>query len=105
MVFSQDRATTLRKSASAMHLLEYNQHLLTLDPKPGDLVIWDHGKGLGHVGILTGTTHINGTLTSIDVIAGNTSEDGKSRNGDRVAEHPCTLELIAGYLRVCSQKQ
>ena len=38
-----------RKSASALHLLELNANLKTDDPQPGDLVIFDHGHGLGHV--------------------------------------------------------
>lgn len=80
-------------SASALHLLDINAALKTDSPEPGDLVVFDHGKGLGHVAIITGP----GTS-----IAGNTSPDGKSRQGTGVYEHsyePADPK-IAGYLRV-----
>lgn len=82
-----------KKSASALHLLELNANLITTDPQPGDLVIFDHGHGLGHVALVTGP----GTS-----IAGNTSPDGKSRNGTGVFEHsydPADPK-IAGYISV-----
>ena len=82
-----------RKSAGALRLLALNEDLRTDDPQVGDLIIWDHGGGHGHVSIKTGpTTHI----------AGNTSADGKSRNGTEVAEHdydPADPK-IAGHIRV-----
>lgn len=86
-------ALRFKKSASALHLLELNADLKTDDPQPGDLIIFDHGHGLGHVAIKTGST------TSI---AGNTSPDGRSRNGTGVFEHdydPADPK-IAGYIRV-----
>jgi hypothetical protein len=54
------------------------------DPQPGDLVLSikaDDPTDAHHIGIVTASS----PLTSI---AGNTSEDGTSSNGDRVAEHP-----------------
>lgn len=54
-------------------------------PMPGDLVVSvadDHGH---HIGV---ATVINPVFTTI---AGNTSADGTSSNGDRVAEHPVSL--------------
>lgn len=54
-------------------------------PVPGDLVVSvtdDHGH---HIGICTG-------LAPFKTFAGNTSEDGKSSNGDRAAEHEVSLE-------------
>jgi cell wall-associated NlpC family hydrolase len=62
-------------------------------PRPGDLVIFDHGHGLWHVAIVTGS----GTS-----IAGNTSPNGKSRNGTGVFEHsydPADPK-IEGYVRI-----
>jgi hypothetical protein len=84
---------TFKKSASALHLLELNAALITTDPHPGDLVIFDQGHGLGHVAIVTG----QGTS-----IAGNTSPDGKSRNGTGVFEHAYDVNdpKIAGCIRV-----
>lgn len=50
-------------------------------PRPGDLVISVNAEGHAHhIAVCT----IASPLTAI---AGNTSEDGKSSNGDRVAEH------------------
>lgn len=82
-----------KKSASALHLLELNENLKTDDPQPGDLIIFDHGHGLGHVAIKTGPN------TSI---AGNTSPDGRSRQGTGVFEHEYDPAdpRIAGYIRV-----
>lgn len=82
-----------RRSASALRLLELNRDLVTTDPQPGDLIIWNHGDGKGHVSIKTADT---------DHIAGNTSPDGKARNGYGVFEHgydPADPR-IAGYIRV-----
>jgi len=86
-------SVSFNKSASALHLLSLNADLKTTDPQPGDLVIFDHGGGLGHVAIVTGPN---------TTIAGNTSPDGTSRNGTGVFEHsydPQNPE-IAGYIRV-----
>jgi hypothetical protein len=54
---------------------------LTTTPKRGDLYLYldEHGHA-HHVGIVTEPDPLHG-------IAGNTSEDGTSVNGDRVAEH------------------
>lgn len=84
---------TFRVSAGALSLLSKNQTLVTTDPQSGDLIVWDHGQGKGHVSIKTGPdTHI----------AGNTSPDGKSRQGYGVFEHAYdpTDSKIAGYIRV-----
>lgn len=86
---------SFRKSAGALHLMELNEHLKVSDPQPGDIVIFDHGHGLGHVAIVT-------DIDSPATIAGNTSPDGTSRQGTGVFEHsydPSNPE-IAGYLRI-----
>ncbi len=82
-----------KKSASALHLLELNADLKTDDAQPGDLIVFDHGQGRGHVAIKTGPN------TSI---AGNTSPDGKSRNGTGVFEHEYDPgdPKIVGHIRV-----
>lgn len=89
------------KSAGALRLISRNPDRKVEDPREGDLVVWDHGHGHGHVGIVTGVDQAAGTFAAI---SGNTSEDGKSREGNIVAEHsgyPLSDPTIAGYLRVC----
>lgn len=55
---------------------------LVNDPTPGDLVLSVNEAGHAHhVGIVS-------AVAPLASIAGNTSEDGISSNGDRVAEHP-----------------
>ncbi len=50
-------------------------------PSPGDLVLSINAAGLAHhVGIVS-------DIDPLKSVAGNTSEDGTSSNGDRVAEH------------------
>lgn len=54
---------------------------LTTTPTPGDLFLYvDENDHAHHVGFYTGDGPTG--------IAGNTSTDGTSSNGDRVAEHP-----------------
>lgn len=61
---------------------------LTTTPVPGDIFLYvnyvDHAH---HIGFVTAVTPLAG-------IAGNTSENGTSSNGDRVAEH-----TIGGAIR------
>ncbi len=91
-----------RRSAGALSLLKLNPGLRVTDPRPGDVIVWDHGGGLGHIAILTDVVKVSGEVAALAAIAGNTSADGHSRNGDRVAEHPVTYPdpKIAGYLRI-----
>ena len=105
MVEDLDPGNPLKPSASALHLLAHNPGLrvATDDMQPGDILIYDHGAGKGHVAIATQTIRISGKLASFDTIAGNTSADGKSSNGDRVAEHEASFDRLAGVLRVCSE--
>lgn len=84
-----------KRSSGALRLLAVNDALKVpvSDAQPGDLLIWDHGGGKGHVSIKTGTgTHI----------AGNTSPDGKSRQGYGVFEHGYDEQdpRIVGVIRV-----
>lgn len=98
-VFETDPTLAFFKSASALHLLVRNPDRVISDPEPGALVVWDHGHGKGHVGIITG---VNGP--TFDAIAGNTSEDGRAREGVMVAEHTFSVDdpKIAGFIRVCT---
>ncbi len=54
---------------------------MTTIPIPGDIVLSLNPDGTAHhVGIIA-------NVSPLSSIAGNTSEDGSSSNGDRVAEH------------------
>jgi hypothetical protein len=99
-VYDTDPTIGFLRSASALKLLARNPDRVISDPEVGALVIWDHGHGKGHVAIITA---IDGQTFS--AIAGNTSEDGKSREGIMVAEHDgfqVNDPTIAGFLRVCA---
>jgi hypothetical protein len=71
-------------NASVQQTLDFAraQEWITTTPVPGDLVVSvDPTTGHGHhIAIVT-------VVTPLTSIAGNTSEDGSSSNGDRVAEH------------------
>lgn len=103
MIHETDPSVVFKKSASALKFLERNKDKQVSDPRPGDLVIWDHGKGKGHIAIITSVIYFGGVLVSFAAIAGNTSADGKSREGVMVAEHDDFEPdaKIAGYVRVC----
>lgn len=101
-VLETDPGLGFLKSAGALKLLSRNPDRVISDPEVGALVVWDHGNGKGHVGIVT---DVNLPLWQFSAIAGNTSEDGKSREGVMVAEHggfSMSDPTIAGFLRVCS---
>lgn len=91
------------RSGSALKLVARNPDRVISDPEPGCLVVEDHGHGLGHVSICTGLIKIDGRVTCLTCIAGNTSEDGKSRQGVMVAEHPHDWPdvRVVAFLRVC----
>lgn len=66
---------------------------LTDEPGVGDLFFYVNDAGHAHhVGIVTGIDPLIG-------IAGNTSADGKSANGDRVAERPISAKVFVAYPR------
>lgn len=68
-------------STEAIRQLAVQQGWVVTHPLPEDLVISINAAGVAHhIGIVTQVS----PLTSI---AGNTSDDGTSSNGDRVAEH------------------
>lgn len=67
---------------------------LTATPAVGDLFLYvrDGTEDAHHVGIVTSVAPLRG-------IAGNTSADGKSSNGDRVAEHDISAHVFVHYPR------
>jgi hypothetical protein len=103
MIHETDPATDFKFSASALSLLEKNPGRIIDAFETGCLVVWAHDpkKHTGHVGIGTGSLAIAGQLVTIDVIAGNTTPDGHSRDGKYVAEKTFIVPdpHIAGYLR------
>lgn len=62
-------------------------------PQPGDIFIQDHGKGLGHTGIVEAVHD-----ESLDTIEGNTNDDG-SREGYEVCRRKRARGKVVGYLR------
>ncbi len=76
------RQSDVEDSTEATRAYAEQQGWLTDAPAVGDLVLsLDPATGRAHhVGIVT-------VLDPLTSIAGNTSEDGVSSNGDRVAEH------------------
>ena len=62
-------------------------------PSEGDLFLYVNDAGHAHhVGLVTATDTLTG-------IAGNTSADGTSTNGDRVAEHAISATVFVAYPR------
>lgn len=93
---------SMRYSAGALRLFDLNPELKLAEPEAGCLVIWDHGGGLGHVGIVTGVTRVGGELAAITVISGNTNLEG-GREGNAVVERGFPFpqaRRLAGYVRV-----
>jgi len=68
---------------------------LVTDPRPGDLFIYVNAVGHAHhIGVVTASAPLAG-------IAGNTSQDGKSVNGDGCYEHAIAVPLInVKFIRV-----
>lgn len=76
-------------SCEAIYQLAKDNKWITTTPVPEDLVIYVNPAGVAH--------HIGMYLGRVDplhdiVIAGNTSDDGTSVNGDRCAVHPVANE-------------
>jgi hypothetical protein len=73
-----------------IHLLAQSKGWITETPATGDLFLYVNDKGHAHhAGIVTGVA-----LTVVTGIAGNTSRDGKSSNGDGVYERPVPLANV-----------
>lgn len=69
------------RACQEVYDLAKRRGMLTTNPQPGDIFLYvndqDHAH---HIGFVTVSYPLTG-------IAGNTSADGSSSNGDRVAEH------------------
>lgn len=77
------------QNCEAVRAWAADQGRLRTEPAAGDLFFYlDPSTGRAHhIGIVTGVNPLIG-------IAGNTSSDGKSANGDRVAEHAIKAKLF-----------
>ena len=81
LCFQGDAPIPRQGSCEAIHHMGIQKGWIVDTPERGDLVLSINSAGVAHhIGICT----ISDPLTTI---AGNTSEDGTSSNGDRVAEH------------------
>jgi hypothetical protein len=57
-------------------------------PQPGDVFFYMNGTDAHHVGVVAEIRAVNGATDEMVIgIAGNTSKDGRSSNGDGVYEH------------------
>lgn len=80
------------QSCEALRGLAQDRGWLRGIPSVGDLFLYVNSAGRAHhVGIVTSVEPLTG-------IAGNTSEDGTSANGDRVAEHAIKATFFVRYL-------
>lgn len=71
-----------------IHQYAVKHDMVTTTPQPGDLYLFVDDTGHAHhVGFYTGRDGVGNAIG----IAGNTSADGLSSNGDRVAEHPLNV--------------
>ncbi len=76
-----------QQSTEAFRQIAVARGWIVESPQIGDLVLSVTSAGQAHhVAIVTG-------LSPLTAIAGNTSEDGTSSNGDRVAEHTISPAL------------
>lgn len=61
---------------------------IVTEPRPGDLFLYINAEGIAHhIGFVTGVGPLMG-------LAGNTSEDGTSSNGDGIHEHATTASVF-----------
>lgn len=99
------QGTALVVSGSALGLLHVNKQsqVNKNDIQIGDIVVWDHGGGKGHCGVVNSITTINGKI-AFTSIEGNTSDPSQPsvREGWCVAEHVHDMEdpKLAGFFRI-----
>lgn len=84
---------TLYKTGGVLAMWNARALLRVKTPQPGDIIILDYGKGLGHTGIIE---KIVGT--TLHTIEGNTNDEG-SREGYEVCRRTRKLSTIKGFIR------
>lgn len=81
------------QACQSVYTLAKQQGWLTSAPSVGDLFLYvDANDHAHHIGIVTSVSPLTG-------IAGNTSSDGKSSNGDGVYEHAISAHVFVRYPR------
>lgn len=79
-------------ACQAVYDLAKRRGMVRSEGKPGDLFLYvDRNDHAHHIGIVTDAAPLTG-------IAGNTSEDGRSSNGDGVYEHGINARVFVRYL-------
>lgn len=85
----------LEKTGGVLKMWNECQELrVSGNPQPGDIMILDYGKGLGHTGMVE---KVEGNV--IHTIEGNTNDEG-SREGYEVCRRTRSKSMIKGFLRV-----
>jgi len=80
------------QSCEAIRAMAQDRSWITDTPQPGQLYLYVNSAGRAHhVGFVTGVDPLTG-------IAGNTSLDGSSPNGDGVHEHAIAARVFVQYL-------
>lgn len=91
--FKEAGFTTAHKSGGVLNVWNSRPNNRVVTPKPGDVFIMDHGKGLGHTGIVV---EVDGD--KIHTIEGNTNDTG-SREGIEVARKIRFIKSCKGFIR------
>lgn len=85
------------KSGGVLNVWNHTAEALkTSFPEPGDIFIQDHGKGLGHTGIVEDVDIVNGIIHTIE---GNTNDTG-SREGYEVCRRIRKISSCKGFIRL-----
>lgn len=84
---------TLLKTGGVLAMWNARPSLRVTVPQPGDIMILDYGKGLGHTGFVEKVVGNN-----IHTIEGNTNDEG-SREGYEVCRRVRKLSTVKGFLR------
>ncbi|WP_281233500.1 CHAP domain-containing protein [Flavobacterium gelatinilyticum] len=84
---------TLFKTGGVLAMWNNRPLLRVKTPQPGDIMILDYGKGLGHTGIVEKVAG-----TKVHTIEGNTNDEG-SREGYEVCRRVRELSKIKGFIR------
>lgn len=85
----------LTKVASVMQHWRLTKGIKVAMPRVGDIFIIDHGKGLGHTGIVKTVDVTAKTYTTVE---GNSNTTG-SREGTMVCSNTRDIKKAAGFIR------
>lgn len=85
----------LYKTGGVLKHYQQRKPYAVKEPQPGDIFIQDHGKGLGHTGIVDTVDTANKTFTTCE---GNSNSKG-SRTGGMVCSNTRPWSSCLAYLR------